>query len=233
MEYGLPMIMLGWLMLAVVSAADTPGDLPPGRIRVACVGDSITGGAGLNDPGRESYPAVLQSLLGPGYEVRNFGVNGATALRDGSLPYWILPEFEAARHFAPQVVVLMLGTNDARLRHRDARPRFEADLRALGRQFADLESRPVVALGLPPPCYGLLNAYDQRVLRREILPAIRRIAREESWMLVDVHQALNNRSKWFPDGVHPDAAGAAAIARVVSGPLQTIQANSATERSGP
>ncbi|MBU1695177.1 MAG: hypothetical protein KJ726_09445 [Verrucomicrobia bacterium] len=215
MEYWLPVVTLGWTLLAVVSAADTPGDLPTGRIRVACVGDSITCGTGLKDPGRESYPAVLQSLLGPGYEVRNFGVSGATALRNGALPYWILPEFEAARRFAPQVVVLMLGTNDAHVRHRGARARFEADLRALGRQFADLESRPVVALGLPPPCYGILRAYNQRVLRREILPAIRRIATEESWRLVDVHQTLSNRARWFPDGVHPDAVGAAAIAQIV------------------
>ena len=211
MDSWLPAIMTGFFLLAAMSAAGAPAE----RIRVACVGDSITYGAGLADPARESYPAVLQSLLGAGYEVRNFGVNGATALRRGSLPYWILPELEAAKRSAPQIVVLMLGTNDAHLRNRSEREQYEADLRALARQFADLESRPAMVLNLPPPCYGLMSAYAQNVLQREILPAIRRVAAAEQWRLADVHAALSDRPEWFPDGVHPNASGAAAIARAV------------------
>lgn len=34
------------------------------RIRIACLGDSITAGYGLSDPLNNSYPAVLQQLLG-------------------------------------------------------------------------------------------------------------------------------------------------------------------------
>jgi len=45
-------------------------------IRIACVGDSITYGAGLKKGGK--YPAVLRDLLGERYAVRNFGLNGAT-----------------------------------------------------------------------------------------------------------------------------------------------------------
>ena len=45
------------------------------QIRVACVGDSITAGYGLSDPGTQSYPAQLQALLGSGYSVGNFGVS--------------------------------------------------------------------------------------------------------------------------------------------------------------
>ena len=222
MEKWLPMATLGWGLLAVVSAASSPGELSPGRIRVACVGDSITYGQGLGNPAAESYPAVLQSLLGSGYEVRNFGVSGATALRGGSLPYWILPELEAAKRFAPNVVILMLGTNDAHLQNRDERQKFREDLRALARQFAELESRPAMFLGLPPPCYGIMHIYHESVLKREILPAIRRVASEEPWMLVDVHAALSDQARWFPDGVHPNAAGAAAIARTVYEQLKII-----------
>lgn len=39
-------------------------------IRVACVGNSITFGAGIANRDRDSYPSVLGQMLGRGYEVR-------------------------------------------------------------------------------------------------------------------------------------------------------------------
>ena len=56
------------------------------KIRVACIGDSITAGAGVK--GRENfYPSKLQQKLGDAYEVRNFGVSGRTMLSRGDSPY--------------------------------------------------------------------------------------------------------------------------------------------------
>lgn len=48
--------------------------------KVACVGDSITFGHGLDDPSTESYPAVLADRLGAGHTVRNFGVSSWSSL---------------------------------------------------------------------------------------------------------------------------------------------------------
>ncbi|MBQ0024637.1 MAG: hypothetical protein KBT00_02795, partial [Bacteroidales bacterium] len=48
------------------------------RVKVACIGDSVTYGYGLENRDNDSYPAQLQKLLGNGYDVRNFGHNGAT-----------------------------------------------------------------------------------------------------------------------------------------------------------
>ena len=70
-------------------ADDAPAKKPAGEaVRVACVGDSITYGSGIPDREHNSYPAQLQKLLGDGYEVRNFGVSGATLLKNGDKPYW-------------------------------------------------------------------------------------------------------------------------------------------------
>ena len=52
-------------------------------IKVACIGDSITSGFTLLNPRRDSYPSLLQKMLGDGYEVRNFGVLDA-ATNDGT-----------------------------------------------------------------------------------------------------------------------------------------------------
>lgn len=53
------------------------------RIKVACVGNSITYGTGLSDRATQSYPVKLQKLLGERYEVENFGKPGATLLNQG------------------------------------------------------------------------------------------------------------------------------------------------------
>ena len=67
-------------------------------IHVACIGDSITFGAGIRDRGKQSYPAQLGKLLGAKFAVRNFGVSAATLLsgrrrgsRRGRSPGWRRP----------------------------------------------------------------------------------------------------------------------------------------------
>ena len=54
-------------------------------IRVACVGNSITFGAGIANRDRDSYPSVLGQMLGRGYEVRNFGFSARTMLMKGEI----------------------------------------------------------------------------------------------------------------------------------------------------
>ena len=83
-------------------------------IRVACVGDSITFGYGIKDRDKMSYPAQLGKRLGSKYEVRNFGVNGHTLLSKGNAPYIKSKAYRDALAFAPEIVVIKLGTNDSK-----------------------------------------------------------------------------------------------------------------------
>ena len=72
-----------------------------GAIRVACVGNSITYGEKIPNREKQSYPAQLGRLLGEKWEVRNFGVTGATLLRKGNTPYWRENAFHLAQRFQP------------------------------------------------------------------------------------------------------------------------------------
>lgn len=81
-------------------------------VKVACVGNSITYGIGVKDRLHDAYPAQLQSLLGEGYLVGNFGRPGATLLAKGHRPYVSQPEYEQAKAFAADIVVIHLGIND-------------------------------------------------------------------------------------------------------------------------
>ena len=82
------------------------------KVKVACVGNSVTYGYGLQDREHDSYPVRLQQMLGEGYEVGNFGHSGATLLYKGHRPYIGLPEFHQALDFKPDWVVIHLGLND-------------------------------------------------------------------------------------------------------------------------
>ena len=63
------------------------------RIKVACIGNSITYGYGLPDRATQSYPVQLQKMLGESYQVENFGKSGATLLNKGHRPYMQQDEY--------------------------------------------------------------------------------------------------------------------------------------------
>lgn len=100
-------IVLSYLLVlcSLVAVAQT-------LVRVACVGNSITYGAGIENRERDAYPAQLQRMLGEGYVVGNFGKSGATLLNKGHRPYIGQEEFQQALTFAGDVVVIHLGIND-------------------------------------------------------------------------------------------------------------------------
>src|SRR5262249_35968283 len=76
------------------------------QVKIACIGDSMTFGSGLPDPDTQSYPAVLGSLLGDDFAVRNFGVSGATMLHQGDKPYWTTTAFADSSAWDPDIVII-------------------------------------------------------------------------------------------------------------------------------
>ena len=82
------------------------------KVKVACVGNSITYGATIPDRERDSYPSQLARMLGPDYEVGNFGRSGATLMKRGHHPYNATKECADAKNFAYDIAVIHLGVND-------------------------------------------------------------------------------------------------------------------------
>ena len=137
-------------------------------IRIACVGDSITFGLNIPDREKACYPVVLAARLGARYEVRNFGISGATLLKNGDYSYWLLPEYKAALDYAPTAVVILLGTNDSKLNNAVRRGDFEKDLNEMTDAFQSLPSQPKILLCTPPPLFGFLRSVQQAALERDM-----------------------------------------------------------------
>ncbi len=186
-----------------------------GIIRLACVGDSITYGAGVENRQANHYPAVLGGLLGPKFEVRNFGVSGATLLKNGDTPYWNESAFRQVTEFDPQVIVLMLGTNDTKPQNWKHGSEFAADLRALLDHFANLPSHPKIWVCLPVPVYRTEWGINEATLKGEIIPVIQQVAKEKNVPTIDLHTALSNCPQYFPDHIHPNAAGAGTMSMTI------------------
>ena len=107
-----------FLSLALALVLQTAGGQTPApaaaAVRLACVGDSITFGSGLRDRATHAYPVRLAGWLGSGYEVRNFGVSGATLLHAGDRPYIKQAAYTNSLKFTPDIVVINLGANDSK-----------------------------------------------------------------------------------------------------------------------
>ena len=86
--------------------------------KVACVGNSITYGYGIESwPDQTSYPHHLQGMLrenAPADTVENFGVSGLTVRKDDQASYWKGARFAPAIEFAADTVIIELGTNDSK-----------------------------------------------------------------------------------------------------------------------
>merc|ERR1740123_2219128 len=129
------------------------------------------------DHGRaESYPAVLARRSIGVASVRSFARPGATFLRASDRPFANSTEYQDAINSSPDIVLLMLGTNDAKSAHWNETS-FRTDAAVLVRRFAALASRPAVYLLAPPPLYkdniyGISQHVVNDVLPFMILPEI-------------------------------------------------------------
>ncbi len=174
------------------------------EIRVACVGDSITEGT--------EYPFDLSMLLGPNYVVGNFGVGGSTVSLNSQNPYMRTSAFQNATEFQPNIVIIMLGTNDAHPVLEQYNTSFVDDYVKLVAAFQALRSKPKIWIVLPPPVFNNGTGISPEYFAHNVIPSIEQAANETNLPVINVYSALANYSYCFPDGVHPNSEGSKLIA---------------------
>ena len=188
------------------------------RIKVACIGNSITYGYGLPDRVTQSYPVQLQKMLGESYQVENFGKSGATLLNKGHRPYMQQDEYHRAIDFAGDIVVIHLGINDTDPRDwPDYRDFFVKDYIALIDSFrvANPEARIMIARLTPIADRHPRFLSGTRDWHGEIQLAIENVARYAGVQLIDFHKPLYPYPFMLTDAVHPDPEGAFVLSQTV------------------
>lgn len=224
---------LAFAMMLQLSAAEAVAEAPvaPAKIVVACVGDSITYGHGASNRDAASYPAVLQKLLGDGWEVHNFGHNARTALDEGrewngqgGMGYRKSPNFAKSKECNPDIVIFMLGSNDSKqVNWEGNQETFKQNYAALIDEYLALDSKPVVIIGTSAYVQKDRWQITEAVVGYEIVPWQREFAKERGLPIVDIYNLMMSNAKdSYCDGVHPNDKGYALIAEAFVAKLREL-----------
>lgn len=202
----LMVICMAGILLPLIRISAREAGASANPIRVACVGDSLTYGYLSSSQPTKSYPARLRELLGEEYLVQNFGRNSATLLNDTDLSYTNLPEYKNSLAFSPDIVIIMLGSNDSKAKYWDAggRERFASDAKALVSAYQNLPSRPRVVFATSPAClFSSVNDIRGNIIEEEIVPMQRQLADENGWETIDMFVLTSDKDTlYYSDGVH-------------------------------
>jgi len=196
------------------------------HVRIAFIGNSITIGTNLTNPTVESYPGrvsqMLQTVYGDTCVVSNFAVSGRTMLKKGDFPIWNEPQFGQMWNFAPDIVYIMMGTNDTKPQNWDVcgPGQFFADYKAMIDTMRVRNPKVKFMCAFPPPCYktGDLTSVwliNDSIISHGVIPIVDSLAKLYNIPVVDFNTALRDSGCFFPDQVHPNAHGASVMGKLV------------------
>lgn len=187
------------------------------KIKVACVGDSITYGQGAENPETGSYPMLLQKLLGDDYEVENYGKRGHTLTENG-VCYRDSDAYPQTLEAKAQIYIIMLGTNDSHPDTWDA-DLYENDLNKLIDDYIEINADAEIDLMTPPHIYDFNGKYTEeaKIIEEQVAPIVRKVAEERKLNLFDVWNLTTDHEDWYiEDGMHMNDIGYAALAEYIN-----------------
>ena len=184
-------------------------------IKVAFVGNSITQGPGRENP--NSYPLQVGALLGDAYTVKNFGVSGRTLLRKGDYPYWNEPQFQEAKDFHPDVLLIKLGTNDSKPQNWAHKEDFVKDYLDMIAEFREhMPKDGKVYVIFPVPVTRVNFGITPEVMNNEQRLMLFEIVQKSGAEVIDLYTPLMDKPELLPDGVHPNTEGLTIMAQVIA-----------------
>jgi hypothetical protein len=220
----------GTIAFFILTAGNQPSS--SNIIRIACVGDSLTQSSG--------YPFELWRLLGSNarytignyslgpdddngtlsngtrFAVGNFGAGSTTVLLNTETPYMNTSVFQGVLDFQPNIVIIMLGTNDAQPNLEQFNASFVGDYVKMVSAFQVLASKPKIWIVLPPPVFeNQSGKINPEYFKLTVIPCIEQAADETNLSVINVYSALASHSDYFPDGIHPDSTGSKLIANEI------------------
>lgn len=198
---------------------EDPAPTPPtGKIKVACVGDSLTFGANATP-----YPTALQDLLGSEqYEVKNFGAEGRTMTLGLSDPpnmtdrsYYDSQPYKNSLAYQPDIVILCLGTNDAwrvDIASKEGKAGYVQGLLKLVDSYYYEVGVQQVYVCLPPDC---VKNNIGNLVEEHVIPLIKANSNTLDYEIIDFFTPTKDRSDYLQsDLLHLNTQGYAVMAQV-------------------
>ena len=203
-----------YIQLKPVAKADEK-DLPI----IACIGASITEGAGAGNFYLESYPAQLQNALGGLYNVVNFGNSGKTVREDlGDDVAWLRQnQWTGVQAIVPDIAILNIGTNDSKTSNNPVSTydSFYAAYKHLISELLKVNPEMQIVICTVPYAYSGIWDINNDNIANIIAPVQRAIAKEDGHTLIDLYEYSQGKSHLFPDGVHPNTEGYAMFVEII------------------
>lgn len=209
----------------------------PDAVKVACIGNSITDGHGIDVATQFGYPALLQQMLGDNYWVKNFGVSARTMLNKGDNPYMNEMAWKDAVAFNPDIVIIKLGTNDSKPQNWQYGAEFKNDLKQMittlrpdlaqpqkkkGKKSKNiLPAKPQIILCTPIPAFKSTWNINDSIIANNIIPIQQEVAREYGLQVIDLHTLFADKSDLVQsDGIHPNEKGVKRMAEIIAETLK-------------
>lgn len=186
-------------------------------VRVACIGNSITDGHGIDMRSAYGYPALLQKRLGDNYWVKNFGVSARTMLNKGDYPYMNEVAWKDALAFKPDVVVIKLGTNDSKGHNWQHGAEFRQDLEQMITALQAASVKPQIYLCTPIKAEKTTWDINDSIIVNQIIPIQQQVAKKYGLKVIDLHSLFEGgEALMLADGIHPNGKGAERLAEIIS-----------------
>lgn len=208
------LLFLALIFLTVASCTEK-------QVRIACVGDSITEGAGITMQSTNAYPAVLEKILGTNAKVLNSGKSATTLQKEGDFSYWNTKEFSNLFAYNPDIVVIKLGTNDTKPQNWN-RERFEKDYQSLIDTIQSIPNHPKILLCIPVPVFESAWGINDSTLVAGVIPAIQLLAKNNQLETIDLNTPMKDKEAYFPDHIHPNEDGARIMATLIAEKIKIL-----------
>ena len=185
-----------------------------GKRIVACVGDSNTFGEFLFPRHKKNYPYLLQKLM-PEYQIFNLGVNGSTGKIFSVNTYIKTSSFDESIHLEPDVVIIILGSNDSKKINWTNKDDFKKEYKELILQYRKLGNKPEIYIGTPMYPHGKSYGIDY-VNFDDINKSIFEIGVECGIPVIDFYNKTKKYIEYFGfDKVHLNRKGHLFVAQTI------------------
>jgi lysophospholipase L1-like esterase/pimeloyl-ACP methyl ester carboxylesterase len=183
-------------------------------VNIACIGNGVTYGVGVENREKNNFPQQLQYLFGANYKVTNFGVVNAPLLNSGINGYSKSVVFKRSHDFNPSIVFVELGLDEIKVSDTSVISNFTSTVDNIIQSYANLSSRPRIVLLLPLPIFLKDSSLlDNSFIKNKIIPKIQKIAYEKNLEVLDLFSMFIDREDLFLDKVHPSSLGGTLISK--------------------